>query len=300
MVARWQGMVEEHENYDLKLAETGQWLHGLEDNVERAMKEINSDIKSEMLQAIIAEQERAPVKLNKMSSLGERLFVDTNTHGRELIRNELKETRKRWDSVLERAEGLRKKQDAQSKAWTLYKDSLVAANQWLESMEASLKNDQINWLSLQETRSRLLKLKADLQDIFSHKRFIESVNEKGAAVVQANPHAAADEIQNDMDNINGRYSELAESVKAVIGTVEESVDYIQVYQDEQKSHCDWQKVMWDKLATHRDDWLLRLLDSMTYYYFFWLFLLNSNHTAYDILNCSSLDFEIIYLVLAPW
>ena len=148
MVARWQGMVEEHENYDLKLAETGQWLHGLEDNVERAMKEINSDIKSEMLQAIIAEQERAPVKLNKMSSLGERLFVDTNTHGRELIRNELKETRKRWDSVLERAEGLRKKQDAQSKAWTLYKDSLVAANQWLESMEASLKNDQINWLSL--------------------------------------------------------------------------------------------------------------------------------------------------------
>ena len=30
-----------------------------------------------------------------------------------------------------------------------------------------------------------------------------------------------------MDNINGRYSELAESVKAVIGTVEESVDYIQ-------------------------------------------------------------------------
>ena len=184
MVARWQGMAEEHENYDLKLAETGQWLHGLEDNVERAMKEINSDIKSEMLQAIIAEQERAPVKLNKMSSLGERLFVDTNTHGRELIRSELKEARKRWDSVLERAEGLRKKQDAQSKAWTLYKDSLVAANQWLESMEAGLKNDQINWLSLQETRSRLLKLKADLQDIFSHKRFIESVNEKGAAVVQ--------------------------------------------------------------------------------------------------------------------
>ena len=252
IVARWQGMVEEHENYDLKLSETGQWLHGLEDNIERAMKEINSDIKSEMLQSIIAEQERAPVKLNKMSSLGERLFVDTDTHGREAIRNELKDLRKRWDNILERAERLQKKQDAQSKAWTLYKDSLVQANQWLESMEASLKNDQINWLSLQETRSRLLKMKTDLQDIFSHKRFIESVNEKGAAVVQANPHAAADEIQIDMENINGRYAELAENVKSVIETMEESIDYIQAYQDQQKSHCDWQKIMWDKLSTFSD------------------------------------------------
>lgn len=50
--------VEEHAYYDEKLQETLQWLNTLDDQVERALKELNADIKMEMLQVIIAEQGR--------------------------------------------------------------------------------------------------------------------------------------------------------------------------------------------------------------------------------------------------
>ena len=36
---------------------------------------------------------------------------------------------------------------------------------------------QVNWLSVQETKSRLLKFKAVLQDIAAHKRYIEAGND---------------------------------------------------------------------------------------------------------------------------
>ena len=62
----------------------------------------------------------------------------------------------------------------------------------------------MNWLSVQETKSRLLKLKAVVQDINSQKRYIESVNEKGAAVINSNPSAPSEEIQENIDTVNYR------------------------------------------------------------------------------------------------
>ena len=253
VVAKWQGLVEEHQHYDEKLVETHRWLNTLDDQIERAMKEMNADIKTEMLQIIIAEQERAPVKLNDITAVGERLFPDTGTKGREEIRTELRKLRERWDAILDRAEKLQRKQEAQALAWTKYQECLQQATQWLESMENGVQNENMNWLSIQETRSRLLKLKTDLQDVASHKRFIETVNEKGAAVVQANPHAAADDIQVEIEGINERYAELTEKMKNTIGGMEESIEYIQQYQDLQKAHQEWQKQLWDKLSIYTDN-----------------------------------------------
>lgn len=121
-----------------------------------------------------------------------------------------------------------------------FKDSLNHANQWLLSMEkAAPAGDQVNWLSLQETRSRLLKLKTDLADANSHKRVIEAVNEKGAALGQAG--ILEPDIGFQIEKVNERYNNVLEGMKRAIGTMEDSIDYIQQYQELQRSHQDWQK-----------------------------------------------------------
>lgn len=119
-------------------------------------------------------------------------------------------------------------------------------------METSTQQEQVNWLSIQETRLRLLKYKATFQDIVSHKRFIESVNERGAAVINSIPIPPAEEIQETIENINERYETLQENGKKTVVNMEDAMDCIQQYQELQKSHQDWQKQMWDRLSVYND------------------------------------------------
>lgn len=250
--ARWQGIVEEHQNFEDKVMETNKWLRDLEDTMERAVKEINVEIKSDMLQSIVAEQETAPVKIHSMFAYAEQLYPDTSGPGRESIRQELKLMQQRWDHLLEKAENLQKKLDSQLQSWSTYQESLNDANSWLNGMDAAIKLDHINWLSLQDSKSRLLKLKTVQQEVNSHKRFIESVNEKGAAVVQANPHAAAEEVQGAIETINDKYDELQDNIKKNVSMLENVIESIQQHQDLKKAFQDWQKDMWDKLSLCTD------------------------------------------------
>jgi len=250
--ARWQGIVEEHQNFDEKVSETKKWLRDLEDTMERAVKEINVEVKSDMLQSIVAEQERAPVKINSLFAYAEQLYPDTSGQGRESIRQELKALQQRWEHVLEKAENFQKKLDSQLQSWSSYQESLCEANNWLNAMDSAIKLDHINWLSLQESKSRSIKMKTAQQEVNSHKRFIESVNEKGAAVVQANPHAAAEEVQAAIEAINDKYDELQENIKRNVVMLDTVTESIQHHQDLKKNFQDWQKDMWDKLSLCTD------------------------------------------------
>ncbi len=196
VVAKWQGLVEEHQNFDDRLRDADVKLKQVEEEMDAAARDANQDKKSERLQLIATLMEQMPSKVNNVSLLGERLFADTSGPGRDAIRKQLKDHRDRYDELVEREEGLRKKQDQQNQTWALYRDVLEQANQWLDGAEAGGEDvSGVNWLSLQEARSRLYKLRSDLADAESHKRVVEAVNEKGAAVVQANVHADAAEIQ---------------------------------------------------------------------------------------------------------
>ena len=138
--------------------------------------------------------------------------------------------------MMKEVSDVQKKQDAHSQHWSAYKDSLAYIQAWLDNIEASLKNEQVNWLSVQETKSRLLKLKAVVQDINSQKRYIESVNEKGAAVINSNPSAPSEEIKENIDNVNYRYDALMENMKGSIVQMEAAIDFIQQYQDLVREH----------------------------------------------------------------
>ena len=250
--AKWQGIVEDHEQYAVKLTEITKWLSDLDCFLARVATESNVTKKLEDLHAISAEQDSGSSKVLLFSSLGERLFPDTGGNGREVIRQDTRNVRDQWDIMIQKVKDMQKRQDVQLQHWSAYQDGIVQMHTWLDSIEKSSSLDQVNWLSVQETRSRLLKLKSIVQDISSHKRLVEAVNEKAAAVISSSQTCNAEEIQDAINSINERFNNISGKMDETILMMEEAVEYILHYQSLQKTHHDWQKQMWDKLSVYTD------------------------------------------------
>ena len=252
IVSKWQGIVEDHSNYVEKLSEITQWLEAMENIVEVANSVSDIEKKVSELQKVFMEQENASIKIANFSAIGERLYPDTNSQGRENIRQELRTLKDKWDDIIKYVLDQQKKQDTQLQNWSSYQDSLIQLTSWLDNMESTSKQDQINWLNISEVKTRVLKFKTYLQDVISHKRFIENINERAAAVINLNPVAPAEEIQEMLESINERYDNLKENMKNTLSNMEEAMDVIQQYQELQRTHQDWQKQMWDKLSVYTD------------------------------------------------
>jgi len=91
-----------------------------------------------------------------------------------------------------------------------------------------------------------------VQDIASHKRHIEALNEKAAAVISSNQSCSAEEIQESINSINERFNNISIRMDETIIKMDGAIEYIQHFQDLQKNHQDWQKQMWDKLSVYTD------------------------------------------------
>lgn len=163
VINRCQSIVDDHRAYEEKLKAIDAWLTPLEKNLAILKKdEIGGDLetRNSRLQVLLAEKEQAEHRLASLTSLGERILPDTSAQGREIIRHELRHTRERWDRLAEGITEQQKKQDAQSLQWSSYQETLQQILTWLDTMERAVKQDSsIVWSSLQEIRSKLLKLK---------------------------------------------------------------------------------------------------------------------------------------------
>lgn len=194
VINRWQNIVDDHIKYKQRLDETSSWLEPLEQhlNVLKTGDLANNlEATTNRLQVLLSEREQGEHKVNSLTILGERLLADTATQGREIIRNELRSIRERWDALMDGMlkiygfyikftifctigiKNQQKLQDAQSLQLSSYQEMLQQTLTWLDSMEKLIKIDPSSWLSIQDVRSKLLKHKTTYQEILSHKRIIE-------------------------------------------------------------------------------------------------------------------------------
>lgn len=167
VINQCQTVADEHRAYEDKLKTVDDWLASLERNLAALTKdEIGEDLeaRNSRLQVLLAEKEQAGHRLAGLTSLGERILPDTSAQGREAIRHELRRARERWDRLAEGIAEQQKKQDARSLQWSSYQETLQQILTWLDAMERAVKQDSSTvWSSLQEIRSKLLKLKVRLQ-----------------------------------------------------------------------------------------------------------------------------------------
>ncbi|XP_063222936.1 muscle-specific protein 300 kDa isoform X4 [Bacillus rossius redtenbacheri] len=248
VIGKWQGLVEDHRAYRDQHAEALGWLAASEEH----LRGLQGGDAPGRLQALLLEREQAPHRLASLAAAGERLLPDTSAHGRELVRQQLRQLRDRWDLLEEGIKEQQKRQDAQLLQWSSYQEMLQQTLAWLDAMEKTLQPDTA-WTSTQETRSKLLKHKTTLQEVISHKRIMEAVTEKAEALVRSTGNEAAGrEVQDTVASINQRYERLVNNLLVFITQLEEALDAFQQFHDLQKSHQDFQKQLWDRLAGYSD------------------------------------------------
>lgn len=254
VVNRWQALVDDHRKYSDKLDEVNAWILPVEQQLDIASnEEPNDGTSSNLLPLLLNEQEQAEKLLSAVNALGEKALPETSTQGREKIRQELRDIRDRWDKIDEGIRKLQKRQEAQSIQWSSYQDILQQTLSWLDTLEKLLEQENPNtWTSTQEIRSKLFKHKTTLQDINSHKRIIEAVNDKASALLQNNVASNADEIKAIINSINSRYENLGQNCKKLIGQLEDAIDVYQQFSDMQKVQQDYQKNLWDRLTGYSD------------------------------------------------
>ncbi|XP_014483634.1 PREDICTED: nesprin-1 isoform X6 [Dinoponera quadriceps] len=254
VINRCQSVVDDHRVYEEKLKAIDVWLTPLEQNLAILKKEeMGGDLeaRNSRLQMLLAEKELAEHRLGSLTSVGERILPDTSAQGREVIRHELRHARERWDRLAEGITEQQKKQDAQSLQWTSYQETLQQILAWLDMMERAVKQDSSTvWSSLQEIRSKLLKLKTLHQEILAHKRIVEGIAEKANTLVQVTQ--VPSDVHEKVVSVSKRYERLVDMSQKGISSLEALLDIFQQFHDLQKAYQDYQKRQWERLANYSD------------------------------------------------
>ncbi|XP_057659189.1 muscle-specific protein 300 kDa isoform X4 [Diorhabda carinulata] len=255
IINRWQNIVDDHIKYKQRLEETSAWLAPLEKHIQALKEDETTDSveANNRLQVLLSEAEQGEHKLNSLTILGERLLPDTATEGREIIRGEIKEIRDRWECLSEGIKQQQKLQESQTLQLANYQDLLQQALAWLDSIEKQVKIEPNSWISLQEVRGKLLKHKTSLQEILTHKRFIEGVTEKGQSLAQlTSSKQKRDEIDENVTSINNRYQNVLKTAQNNIKQLEDCMDIYQQFYDLHKAQQDEHKQLWEKLNSNLD------------------------------------------------
>lgn len=278
VVTRCQSIVDDHRAYEEKLKAFDTWLTQLEQSLSALKRDEtggNMEEKVSRLQILLTEKEQGEHRLGSLISFGERILADTSAQGREIIRQELRQARERWDKLFEGIADQQKKQDAQSLQWSNYQETLQQILAWLDAMERSVRQDStIAWSSLQEIKSKLLKSKVTIastspstslwtvlsvnheffqamhQEILAYKRIIEGVSEKANALSYT--VQAPSDARQKAASVSGRYEDLVDMSQKNIANLETLLDTFQQFYDLQKSYQDYQKQQWEQLANYSD------------------------------------------------
>jgi nesprin-1 len=163
VINRCEAIVDDHKAYDEKLLNADLWLTPLERHLTNLKTEemIGSpEAKTSKLQLLLSEREQADHRLTALGAAGDRILPDTSAQGREIIRQQIRRIRDRWDNLAEGIAEQQKKQGIQSLQWSSYQETLQQILTWLDNMERNVKHEASTIpSSLQEVRSKLLKCK---------------------------------------------------------------------------------------------------------------------------------------------
>lgn len=253
IVNHWSELVADHRKYDQLKNEFDAWLRPLEEQLSQMVTKedkLSIESKGNKLQVFLMEKDNGEHKIGILTSAGDKVLPETAANGRENIRAEIRALRERWDKLNDTILQQQKEYESQTLQWSSYQDVLQQTLSWLDEKEKIVESEDKSVLnSAQEIKSKLLKNKTLLQEIYSHKRVIETVTEKAKSVA-ANLHSGKDE-SDDMSKIIqsvwDRYNALTNRLSGIIDKHEKTFEIYQQFSDQQKSLQDYQKHLWDRL-----------------------------------------------------
>ncbi|KAI5642762.1 spectrin repeat domain-containing protein [Phthorimaea operculella] len=253
IVNHWSELVADHKKYVQLSNEFDAWLKPLEEQLSQMVTKedkLSIESKGSKLQVFLLERDNGEHKIGILTAAGDKVLPETAANGRENIRSEIRTLRERWDKLNDTILQQQKEFESQTLQWSSYQDVLQQTLSWLDDKEKIVDSEDKAVLnSAQEIKSKLLKNKTLLQEIYSHKRVIETVTEKAKSVA-ASLHSGkgeSDEMNKIIQSVWDRYNALTSKLSAVIDKHESTFDIYQQFSEQQKSLQDYQKQLWDRL-----------------------------------------------------
>ena len=248
VVNRSQNILNDHQSYQEKYNEADALLTATEKTVAEATENIDiKNLNKELAQLFNIEKDKLDSVINNLTHIGEKVLPETGSTGREKIRDDIRNMRDRWDKISADFKNIQKSIDTKSHQWTSYQEISQQLSKWLEAIEKSVADEQkSNAVTPQEIRTKILKLKSLSQEILSHNRLVETLNEK-SDVIDGNAEEKAIN-----QSINQRYNKVKQSASDLLKNAEKILEVLNNFTEMHKAQLDHQKMLWDKLTIYSD------------------------------------------------
>ncbi|XP_075709207.1 microtubule-actin cross-linking factor 1-like isoform X18 [Rhinoderma darwinii] len=231
------------------------WLTDTEDLIANQKppsaeyKVVKAQIQEQKLLQRLLDDRRSTVDMIQVE--GTRIAEGADPADREKINRQLETLKERWSSLLQKAQSRQKKLD----------DILVLAKQfhettepifdWLSATEKKLANSEPIGTQTGKIQQQILRHKALSEEIINRKRNMDQAVKNGQALLKQTTGEEVLLIQEKLDGIKTRYSEITASSGKALRTLEQALQLASKFQTTHEELTSWLGRVENELARTR-------------------------------------------------
>lgn len=167
---------------------------------------------------------------------GEKLYVNTNPEGRELIRQQLRGLRGEWDKFSDDLNAATQKVEQCLLQFTDFAAGQEQLTRWLKDVEQAMQNHTELKTTLQEKRAQFQNHKLMNEDIQNHRSLVDTVCERAQSLV----NETQDENLNlYLDSIKQLFENIVEKSQELMTNLDGCVQSHQNYNNQLTHLKDW-------------------------------------------------------------
>uniref|UniRef100_A0A2C9KCB0 Calponin-homology (CH) domain-containing protein n=1 Tax=Biomphalaria glabrata TaxID=6526 RepID=A0A2C9KCB0_BIOGL len=252
-IAKWEDYVEEHKVFEENYTQCIEWVDTL-----RKRLQVCSDLAGDKqdveerifkLQELSAERDEGANHVHQTTEIGERLYANTSSQGRDMIRQDIRNLRDDWEAFRDEISDVQRKLDLNLNQWSSYDENFDIFQKWLLDMEVKLKEDAELKATLPEKKAQLQNHKVRHQDILSREHIIDNLTEKAQALTQSAPSA---KVKKFVGELKRKYETICQTSKGILDKLETTMRDHQQYQDVSQDFTDWLNSARERLAACSD------------------------------------------------
>ena len=197
------------------------------------------------LQDLCSEKEQESGKIHQTIDLGEKLYPNTAVEGREIIRQQLRSLREKWESLSDLLSENQRQMEVSLVQLSSYEDSFEQFQKWLTNIEIKVKRDGESKGSLQEKKVQLQSHKIQHQDIKSHDHVLDSLVERSQGLSQPR-------VKQQIENLTKQYKGLCRFSEDLLAKFESNVQEHQQFHDSYQECTDTLMSIREKMSAGGD------------------------------------------------
>ncbi|KAH3846187.1 muscle-specific protein 300 kDa-like isoform X2 [Dreissena polymorpha] len=242
--------VSDHEGYLQRYMECLEWIKGQQQGLDDC---VDTPHNKEMLHAKLAFLSNLTSSngsglrcLNTAIESGERLYINTSNEGRDIIRNELKLLRDKWETFNEKLNEIKRKLQLSGMQWSSFDENVEQVEKCFTDFAEQYKNEDDEPMNtLHEKKSALQKNTTRYKNIVLYKTMLDSLSDTGSAL-------ATVKAKDKLKELHVKYGALCEIALSKVKKAEEDVNQHQELQDLHQQCRYWVYSTKDNIASCAD------------------------------------------------